>query len=494
MAKASWQRSLLLAFGLFVAVIAGVLAGIYFSLPVKRFNVHSELVMLGDFSGDRNWDSRDKKALDELLLNPYAYTPAYVNNADVNNNGSLDAEDIEILTVLFESSNPYLALGHATESGQPFPRPREFFRYISKYRYVQRPLYVLPHETMEISPFAFANELKTDLREDSYENQLIMEVYDEALRFSIAYEKRKNDLADIERKYVADKIRKCDELYSKGEFYELLLNLIALVEDAETLTVKGQHPFIGKLLFFRDHLRELLVSDVFERFKTGELSYSHVFMEMDAYLRSDMGIDVSMESLEPPRDLRQIRNYLDRAEWQYYKSSTSDEDFLKLLLYAQHDRRYLRSVSKTTPKHSDLKVENHNLPMILLFRESLRIKDNDKKAAVGMLDEAIRIPFGWVKSIPRQQLPESIALENFLLPGNKEDGYDKSRHWNVFGGVSLYRSPEESLVLALRREIMDAREEGYTAEAMVKFIRDMIANINGIYYVMSLNPDLLQSM
>ena len=60
--------------------------------------------------------------------------------------------------------------------------------------------------------------------------------------------------------------------------------------------------------------------------------------------------------------------------------------------------------------------------MILLFRESLRITNNDKKAAVGLLDEAIRIPMAWVKSIPKKVLPSSIALENFLLPGNKEDG------------------------------------------------------------------------
>jgi hypothetical protein len=49
----------------------------------------------------------------------------------------------------------------------------------------------------------------------------------------------------------------------------------------------------------------------------------------------------------------------------------------------------------------------------------------------GLLDEAVRIPFAWMKSIPRNKLPTSVALENFLLPGNKEDGSDKSRYWNV---------------------------------------------------------------
>ena len=52
-------------------------------------------------------------------------------------------------------------------------------------------------------------------------------------------------------------------------------------------------------------------------------------------------------------------------------------------------------------------------------------------------------------------LPSSLALDNFLLPGNKEDGADKSRHWNVFGGICLYKSPQEALDLALKREMKD---------------------------------------
>ena len=86
----------------------------------------------------------------------------------------------------------------------------------------------------------------------------------------------------------------------------------------------------------------------------------------------------------------------------------------------------------------------------------------------------------------------SVALDNFLLPGNKEDGTDKTRHWNVFGGVAIYKSPKESLILALKREIMDLRDDDYSEVAMREFIRDTIANINGIYYVVSIDPNLLR--
>jgi hypothetical protein len=73
-----------------------------------------------------------------------------------------------------------------------------------------------------------------------------------------------------------------------------------------------------------------------------------------------------------------------------------------------------------------------------------------------------------------------------------EDGADKSRHWNVFGGICLYRSPAEALTLALQREASELREDQYSVEGMTEFIRDMIANLNGMYQVMSIDPELLR--
>ena len=41
---------------------------------------------------------------------------------------------------------------------------------------------------------------------------------------------------------------------------------------------------------------------------------------------------------------------------------------------------------------------------------------------------------------------------------------------------------------------MDLRDQDYAKDAMQEFIRDTIANINGIYYVVSIDPDLLEGM
>jgi hypothetical protein len=298
-------------------------------------------------------------------------------------------------------------------------------------------------------------------------------------------------LAQLEQAYCREKIDGCNALYAAGLSYDLLLELIGLVEDAETLTTRGQDEFVSKTLFFRDHLRDLLDSPQYADFNAGRGAAPEILKIVERLLKQDLGWEVTLEKLGPPRDLTQLKNYVGRTQWQYYKSRTRVEQFEQLIHFAQHDRRYLRAVSQTTPKHDDPGVENHNLPMILLFREAVRIT-GDRRAAVGLVDETIRIPFFWIKAIPRDKLPGSVAQENFLLPGNKEDGSDKSRHWNVFGGICLYKSPRESLDLALKRESQDLREGHYSAQAMTEFIRDTIANLNGIYYVVSMNPDLLR--
>jgi hypothetical protein len=301
---------------------------------------------------------------------------------------------------------------------------------------------------------------------------------------------RLSSLTATELAYVKTKLADCNQLYGEGRPYELLLELIGLVEDAETLTTRGQDQFVAKTLFFRDHLRDLLASPQYAEFEQGRVPVQQILKAIEALLKQDLGIELDLEKLGPPRDLTKLKNYLSRTEWQYYKTRARAEQLEQLVRFAQHDRRYLRAVARTSRKHDDPGVENHNLPMVLLFRETLRIT-GDKKAAVGLLDESIRIPFFWVKSIPRDKLPGSVALENFLLPGNKEDGADKSRHWNVFGGICLYKSPRESLELALKREMQDLREDHFTKEGMTEFIRDTIADLNGIYYIVSMDPDLL---
>jgi len=459
-------------------------------IPAYRVEVSSTLVMLGDLDGDHQWGSGDRERLDAFLKDPFAFSDAFAQRIDLNQNGLLDPEDVSLLRALTAEPDPYRAEEAARQAGIPFPRPRELYRYEAVGSYRPRPLWALPAP----NPVPFFDGIRVQPSTEGargYAESLQQQIYNESVRLQEAYRKRESGLLPRESAHAREKLARCQRLQKEEAHYELLLELMALVEDAETLRATPSMEKPMQLLQLRDHLRELLSSELFERYRGGKATWQEILQVMEGYLKADLGLDYRLESLSPPRNLTHLQNYLERAEWQYYKTSTRAEDFLQLLNYAQHDARYLRAVARTSRKHGDPGVENHNLPMVLLFREALRIKGGDKKRAVGLLDEAIRIPFAWIKSIPREKLPRSLALDNFLLPGNKEDGSDKSRHWNVFGGICLYKSAEEALDLALKREMKDLKTGGYRSEAMTEFIRDMIANLNGMYHVMVIDPGLL---
>jgi hypothetical protein len=485
-----WMRWLL---SFCVLVILGVTYW-KFVIPTHRVETHSEMIMLGDLDGDHRWTANDLKVLDSFLKDPFSYPDEIARLIDMNQNGMIDEEDIGLLRALVASnSDPYAAEENARAKGESFPRPREFYRYFTLSEYHPRPLWTLPYPLVGNSVLSWLPSLQMPVSTSTYSQALDADIYAEAIRFDQDWRKREPQLLPIEREYAALKLARLEALQKKGERYELLLALVDGVEDAETLTERNQPAFPLKILAFRDHLRDTLRSPVYAAFKEGKQPWQTVMKVVTGYLQADLGLTYDFETLAPPRNLTHLQNYLQRSEWQYYKSTAKNEDFRKLIAYAQHDPRYLRAVSRTSRKLTDMDEVNHNLPMELLFREALRIKGGDKKKAVGLLDEAIRIPFMWVKSIPREQLPGSLALDNFLLPGNKEDGFDKSRHWNVFGGICLYKSPQESLDLALKREMQDLRDGNYSQDEMREFFRDMIADLNGIYYVMTVNPNLLKS-
>ena len=463
-----------------------------FAFPTHRIAITSELIMLGDVDGDQNWTKKDEDAFDSFVADPSQFPDAVVWKLDMNQNGLIDPEDFRLLhSLVAAGGDPYAAEEAAHARNESFPRPREFYRYRTVDEYRARPLWALPYTHAGDSVLTWLAELHPPASLLGYEDNLDAAIYSEAVRFDQAWRKREPGLLPIERDYAAMKFARAAELYHRGDKFELLLALTELVEDAETLTTRGQPEFAVKLLTFRDHLRDVLGSPLYADYQAGRLSWQAVLKAVSGHLQSDLGLHYDFETLGPPRNLTHLENYLQRAEWQYYKSSARETDFRALIAYAQHDPRYLRAVSRTSRKLQDLNVTNHNLPMVLLFREALRIEHGDKKKAAGLLDEAIRIPFAWIKSIPRERLPGALASENFLLPGNKEDGADKSRHWNVFGAICLYKSLQEALDLALKREMQDLRDGNYAEPEMREFFRDMIGDLNGMFNVMAMNPELL---
>jgi hypothetical protein len=479
---------------LFAAVLAS--AGYAYwrlAVPKHRVAVRSELVMLGDLDGDLRWTAADLGILEGWRADPYAADTRTTWKADLNRNGLVDAEDLRFLEALVAAGgDPYAAETAAEGSGQPFPRPREFHRFVPVGEYLPRPAWALPYPRARDSVLVWLADFPVPTGATTYAQGLDAAIYDEAVRLDAAYRRRANGLLPEERTYLERKLTRVEALRRSGDRFGLLLALIELTEDAETLTTRGQPDFVAKLLAFREHLREVQASQLMAEFQGGPAGSQEILAVVAGHLEQDLGLRWDLAALGPPRNFTDLENYLQRSEWQYYKTSAREADFEALIAFAQHDPRYLRAVSRTSRRLGDPNVENHNLPMVLLFREAMRLKGNDKKRAVGLLDEAIRNPYAWIKPIPRELLPGSLAADSFLLPGNKEDGPDKSRHWNVFGGICLYKSPQEALDLAFRRELNDLRDGGHTPEAMRELFRDMIANVNGMFHVMSVDPTLAE--
>jgi hypothetical protein len=336
-----------------IVCILGAIGYAYWKLviPTHRVEVSSELVMLGDLDDDHRWTKNDLTILDTFLQDPFSMPDSLTFHIDMNQNGLIDEEDLDILRSLVSAKgDPYAAEDAALAAGKPFPRPRECYRYIPLMEYRVRPLFALPYPLAGESDIDWIVKLKPPVSTIAYGDALDAALYSEAIRLDQAWRERKPDLLPIEREYAAKKLARAKALFQAGERYELLLALMELVEDAETLTERGQPEAPVKMLTFRDHLREILGSPLYDDFKSGKKDWRALLDVVSGHLKTDLGLVYDFDKLGPPRNLTHLENYLQRAEWQYYKSTNRKVDFIALIGYAQHDPRYLRAVARTSRK------------------------------------------------------------------------------------------------------------------------------------------------
>ncbi|MBE0582980.1 MAG: hypothetical protein IH612_04380, partial [Desulfofustis sp.] len=331
-----------------VLVVATISAfALYRKAPSSKVEITSTLIMLGDLDGDNSWSSADQTLLNKVVAKPYAVDVLTRYKTDVNKNGRIDLEDLRVLAVLFAEADPYKAEAVSHDLGLSFPRPRELFIYLPDHDYLQPPLVLLPSNALEQLPLTFVRELYTRESAGAYERQLLDELRDELLRLAQIYLERRDSLTVAEQHYLETKLSDLEQLYQHGYFFELLLAVIGLVEDGETLHYADQDQFIRKVLFFRDDLREILNSTEMDSFNQGKATHPDIFRLIEQSLKTQLNIDLDLATLGPPRDFTRLENYLDRIEWQKQKNAVTEEHFKRLILYAQHDRRYLRTVSRT---------------------------------------------------------------------------------------------------------------------------------------------------
>ncbi len=197
-----WKRLIL---AVCVLAISG-LAYWKFAIPTHRIETHSELIMLGDLDGDDRWTANDLKILDDFLKDPFAFPDKLARQIDMNQNGMIDEEDLRILRALVASGgDPYVAEDNARAKGEPFPRPREFYRYVTLAEYHPRPLWALPYPQAEDSVLKWLPTLHAPVSAGSYADALDADLYAEAIRFDRDWRKREPELLPMEREYATQK-------------------------------------------------------------------------------------------------------------------------------------------------------------------------------------------------------------------------------------------------------------------------------------------------
>lgn len=282
-----WQRLLVAA-----AVITAVGYGYWrLAVPEHRVAIKSELIMLGDLDGDQRWTSADLEVFDAFVEAPFAMSDALAWRLDLNQNGLVDEEDLGILRALVVAKgDPYVA-EEASSEGRPFPRPRELYRYVSLTDYRPRPLWALPYPPARDSVLVWLAGFEPSTGSSPYAQALDLAIRAEAIRFDQAYRLREPGLLLIERDYAARKLARVEALIRDGKRYELLLALMDLVEDVETLAAPRQPDFALRLLTFRDHLRGVLDSAVYAEFAAGQRDWRAVLRLVSGHLESDLGLD-----------------------------------------------------------------------------------------------------------------------------------------------------------------------------------------------------------
>ena len=297
-----------------------------FAIPTHRVAVLSELVMLGDLDGDYRWTASDLEELDTIIAEPFAAAGEFVWRVDMNRKRAPRRRRPRHHGCAGRRRRQPVRCGRCRpqrEAAVSTPARTVSLRAAGRVPPPTAPRSALP-PPRRTRRWAGSPNSAPPLGTNRYATALEAAVYSEAIRFDQAWRKRQPTLMPIEREYAERKLLRAAALFEAGDPYELLLALMELAEDAETLTVRGQPAFSLELLALRDLMRELLGSPLYAEFESGDQDWHAVLDVLSGDLEKTVGLTYDFESLGPPRNITNLENYLQRAEWQYYKSTTRE--------------------------------------------------------------------------------------------------------------------------------------------------------------------------
>ena len=101
--------------------------------------------------------------------------------------------------------------------GNPFPRPRELYRYVSVEEYRPRPLWAVTYPLDESPVVAWLADVRPADGTSAYAGALDAAMRSEAIRFDRAYRKREPGLEPMERAYAERKVARAKDLFEADE-------------------------------------------------------------------------------------------------------------------------------------------------------------------------------------------------------------------------------------------------------------------------------------
>jgi len=305
-----WHKLVLIA-----AVLCAGIYGYRQLIPIYRVAIHSELVQLGDVNHDGKWTNEDWRLAELVLEDPWKADPEKLWRLDFNGNGSIDADDLDILKHLIAAGgDPYKAQDDAQRRGAAFPFPRELFRYVTEHQPRFRPAYALSIPWDLPPEMRWLGEFRKPTGKADYADLLDRDLWDEAARLVRGYHRRASRLEPIEIQHMQSKLALAKTQWEEGRRLATLLTLTGLVEDGETITTRGQPAVTLQVLLFRDHLRDLLRSPEMETLRATH-DRKPLLLRLQQHLADDLGMTgYDIENLQPPRNLASPENYIQRAE------------------------------------------------------------------------------------------------------------------------------------------------------------------------------------
>jgi hypothetical protein len=150
----------------------------------------------------------------------------------------------------------------------------------------------------------------------TYERRIFRDIFSETYCFHSSWKKRNSSMTPEEASYLQLRSRQCRELFDRREWNALLLKLIELSDNAETLFLTEALKEAMQAWKLRDNLRTILERMIEGHETMTSAKIDNSLNQVSQSARSTMGIVTPVQEMKSLRNFGRLENYFERAKWQ----------------------------------------------------------------------------------------------------------------------------------------------------------------------------------